>query len=125
MLFPSPFPQLYCMFSFSERAIVLSLLAAVPLVLGLTLWLVCSGTALCNRETNQRFFSCSYGKSPKLLQSTACQLVMGSHEVVLATGRRGGLVFVFMLSLSGIAQSSRYSRNAFDVEDTHAVLAKI
>lgn len=102
----------------------MSLLAAMSLVLGLRLWLVCSGTALCNREKSKIFLLFTW-ESSKLLQSTACQLVMRSHKVLLATGRRGGLVFVFMLSLSGIAQSSCYSRNAFDVEDTHAVLAKI
>lgn len=63
MLLPSPFPQLYCLFSFLERAIMLSLLAAMFLVLGLMLWLVCSGGALCNQETNQRFFSFLYEKT--------------------------------------------------------------
>lgn len=42
---------------------MLSLLAAMFLVLGLMLWLVCSGGALCNQETNQRFFSFSYEKT--------------------------------------------------------------
>lgn len=63
--------------------------------------------------------------NPELLQSTTCQLVMRSQEVSLVAGRGGSLGSVFLLSLSGIALSCCYSRNAFDVGDAHVVLTEI
>lgn len=78
----------------------------------------------CAIKRQIKGFSLAHLGNHKLLQSTACQLITRSREV-LAAGRWGSLVFVFLLSLSGIAWSDCYGRNAFDVEDTHAVLAKI
>lgn len=63
--------------------------------------------------------------NPELHQSTTCHHVRRSQEVSLAAGREGSFGFVFLLSLSGIALSCCYSRNAFDVGDAHAVLTEI
>lgn len=82
----------------------------------------CSGAALCRPKTKGFL---SYLGNPELLQSTTCQLVMRSQEVSLAAGRGGWLGFVFLLSLSGIALSSCYSRNGFALGDAHAVLTEI
>lgn len=49
----------------------------------------------------------------------------GSRSVIGSREGGGSLGFGFLLSLSGIAWSCCYSRNAFDVGDTHAVVTEI
>lgn len=75
----------------------------VLVVLGLLHRMVCSETALCNQKKSKVFLFLVW--ETELLQSTACRLIMRSQEMVLAAGRWGSSIFVFLLSLSGIVLS--------------------
>lgn len=69
-------------------------LAVVWVVLELLPWTVFSGTTLCHPKTNQRFFSCSFGKprTPSMsYMPVSCEVsrsVIGSRE-----GRQFGFCF--------------------------------